>query len=148
MPITWRAASDSIASFAGELDPSDPLSEIILDSLCTGSDTFWAINNVSWPKDGHEHLPPPLATLEAGKTYRFTLQNGTPHSHPIHLHGHSFKVLSSSKRPLPIHFADTVLLAPKERIDIAFVAREGHWMFHCHILEHLETGMMGYFSVA
>ena len=36
----------------------------------------------------------------------------------------------------------------KERIDIAFVASPGKWMFHCHILEHLETGMMGYFAVA
>ena len=37
---------------------------------------------------------------------------------------------------------------PKERIDIAFVARTGNWMFHCHILEHLETGMMGYFGIS
>ena len=72
----------------------------------------------------------------------------TPHRHPIHLHGHTFKVLSSSKRDLPVHYADTVLVSPKERIEIAFVAAPGNWMFHCHILEHLETGMMGYFRVA
>jgi FtsP/CotA-like multicopper oxidase with cupredoxin domain len=140
-------ASDSIASFVEGLDPDDPFAATLLDSLCTGSDTFWSINKVSWPKDGHERVPPPLARLEAGRTYRFTLQNATPHSHPIHLHGHSFKVLGSSKRRSPEHFADTVLLAPKERLDIAFVAREGNWMLHCHILEHLETGMMGYLRV-
>jgi FtsP/CotA-like multicopper oxidase with cupredoxin domain len=55
-------------------------------------------------------------------------------------------VVSSSKRTLPVHHADTVLVLPKERIEIAFVATPGRWMFHCHILEHLETGMMGYFA--
>ena len=143
----FGAASDSIASFIETLPPDDPLAAVILDALCTGSDTFWSINKLSWPKDGHDRVPPPLARLVAGRTYRFTLQNATPHSHPIHLHGHAFKVLGSTRRPLPAHFADTVLIAPKERIDIAFVARQGDWMFHCHILEHLETGMMGYLRI-
>jgi FtsP/CotA-like multicopper oxidase with cupredoxin domain len=141
----FGAASDSIASFIDTLDPNDPLSKVILDDLCTASRTFWAINKKSWPNDGHRNLPPPLARLKVGKSYRFTLQNATPHPHPIHLHGHTFKVLGSSRRSLPVHYADTVLVLPKERIDIAFVATPGKWMFHCHILEHLETGMMGYF---
>ena len=144
----FGAASDSIASFVDSLDPNDPLSAVILDSLCTGEETFWSINNRSWPKNGHEKVPPPLALLQAGKSYRFILQNGTPHPHPIHLHGHTFTVLSSSKRQFPVHRADTVLTIPKERVEIAFVAREGDWMLHCHILEHLETGMMGYVRVA
>ena len=143
----FGAASDSIANFVDTIDPNDPIARIILDELCTGSRTFWAINKLSWPNDGHRNLPPPLATLIAGKSYRFTLQNVTPHPHPIHLHGHTFTVLGSSKRDLPVHQADTVLVLPKERIDIAFVATPGKWMFHCHILEHLETGMMGYFAV-
>ena len=142
----FGAASDAIASFIDTLDPNDPLSKVILDDLCTASRTFWAINKRSWPNDGHRNLPPPLARLKAGASYRFVLQNATPHPHPIHLHGHTFKVLSSSKRSLPVHHADTVLVLPKERIEIAFVATPGRWMFHCHILEHLETGMMGYFA--
>lgn len=145
----FGAASDSISQFVESLDPDDPMTQIVLDELCTGSGTFWAINKLSWPNDsGHRKLPPPLARLTAGKSYRFTLQNVTPHPHPIHLHGHTFTVLGSSNRDLPVHQADTVLLLPKERIDIAFVATPGKWMFHCHILEHLETGMMGYFTVA
>ena len=145
--FVFGAASEAIADFIDTLDPNDPLSKVILDDLCTASRTFWAINKRSWPNDGHRNLPPPLARLETGKSYRFTLQNATPHPHPIHLHGHSFKVLGSSKRALPVHYADTVLVLPKERIEIAFVASPGKWMFHCHILEHLETGMMGYFSI-
>jgi FtsP/CotA-like multicopper oxidase with cupredoxin domain len=42
-----------------------------------------------------------------------------------------------------------VLVAPNERVHIAFVAdNPGNWMVHCHIIEHQETGMMGYFRVA
>ncbi|MGE0004014.1 MAG: multicopper oxidase family protein [Parvibaculaceae bacterium] len=144
--FVFGAASDAIASFIDGLDPDDPLSKVILDDLCTASRTFWAINKRSWPNDGHRNLPPPLARLKPGKSYRFTLQNATPHPHPIHLHGHTFKVLSSTKQKLPVHYADTVLVLPKERVEIAFVAAPGRWMFHCHILEHLETGMMGYFA--
>ncbi len=143
----FGAASESLGNYIDSLDPNDPLTKIILDTLCAGPQTFWAINKQAWPNDGHRNVPPPLVRLTAGKTYRFTLQNATPHSHPIHLHGHTFKVLSASKRTVPVHYADTVLVTPKERVEIAFVANPGDWMFHCHILEHLETGMMGYLRV-
>ena len=146
--FVFGAASETLGNYIDSLDPNDPLTKVILDTLCAGPQTFWAINKRSWPNDGHRNVPPPLSSLTAGKTYRFTLQNATPHSHPIHLHGHTFKVLSTSKRTIPVHFADTVLVTPKERVEIAFVASPGDWMFHCHILEHIETGMMGYFQVA
>lgn len=126
----------------------ESLDEALKRSICFGTRTFWSINRRSWPTDGHSRPPEPLAALKAGASYRFTLQNATPHPHPIHLHGHTFRVLSSSRREIAPYWADTVLLGAKERVDIAFVAREGDWMFHCHILEHLETGMMGYFRVA
>ena len=42
----------------------------------------------------------------------------------------------------------TVLIAPREQVEIAFVAdNPGDWMFHCHILEHQESGMMGVIKV-
>ena len=60
-----------------------------------------------------------------------------------------FKVLGSDRRSLPVHYADTVLLTPKETVDVAFVAdNPGDWMLHCHIIEHQEAGMMGYLRVA
>ena len=50
---------------------------------------------------------------------------------------------------VPPFWADTVLLGPKDRIEIAFVAdNPGDWMLHCHIIEHQETGMMAYYRVA
>jgi FtsP/CotA-like multicopper oxidase with cupredoxin domain len=121
----------------------------VLDSLCSTSRTLWAIDGRTWPQTGHEHLPPPLMELKRGETALIELQNTTPHVHPMHLHGHSFKVLGTSKLKRPVHWADTVLVMPDERVQIAFVAdNPGNWMIHCHIIEHQDTGMMGWFRVA
>jgi len=120
----------------------------LLDSLCSTTRTLWAIDGTPWPQNGHQHLPPPLMTLARGTTVRLRLTNTTPHVHPMHVHGHTFKVLSASKLKRPEHWADTVLVLPEERVEIAFVAdNPGNWMIHCHIIEHQDTGMMGWFRV-
>jgi len=56
----------------------------------------------------------------------------------------SFRVITRDGQPTRYReWCDTVLLAPRERADVAFVAdNPGDWMFHCHILEHQEAGMM------
>lgn len=118
------------------------------DALCLPSQTFWAINGKSWPGQGHKLTPPPLAELKLGKPYIFEIFNGTPHQHPIHLHGHTFRVLRSNEKDIVPHLADNVLVAPKERVEICFIAdNPGDWMIHCHIIEHQETGMMGYVRI-
>jgi FtsP/CotA-like multicopper oxidase with cupredoxin domain len=123
--------------------------EVGLDALCLPHRTFWAINGKSWTGQDHRLKPPPLAELKLGRSYIFELFNGTPHQHPIHLHGHTFRVLRSSKGEIVPHLADTVLVAPNERVEIGFTAdNPGEWMMHCHIIEHQETGMMGYVRVA
>jgi FtsP/CotA-like multicopper oxidase with cupredoxin domain len=132
-----------------ELEAYLKANNIGLDQLCLPQRIFWAINGKSWSGQDHQLKPPPLAELKLGRSYVFELFNGTPHPHPIHLHGHTFRVLSSSKRDVVSHLADTVLVAPKERVVIAFTAdNPGDWMMHCHIIEHQETGMMGYVRVA
>jgi FtsP/CotA-like multicopper oxidase with cupredoxin domain len=69
--------------------------------------------------------------------------NQTSWHHPIHLHGHVFRVLAKD------HWADSVLLDPDSRAEIAFVAdNPGDWMLHCHVLEHQASGMMALVRVA
>jgi FtsP/CotA-like multicopper oxidase with cupredoxin domain len=139
------ARPDAKATVAAD----DPLGGLLLGSLCLSSNQFWTINGKSWPGRDHSRIPPPLARLERGRAYIFSLKNGSKLIHPIHIHGHSFKVLCSDQRSLPVHHADTVLLMPDETVEVAFVAdNPGRWMFHCHIIEHQETGMMGYLEVA
>ncbi|MGA0532016.1 multicopper oxidase family protein [Hansschlegelia sp. KR7-227] len=147
LSFAFATASTRKTALAVAAD-DDPLAAAMLDSLCAATTTNWTINREAWPAGDHSRLPKPLALLRTGRTYVAELSNETPHVHPIHLHGFTFKVLKSSKRALPVHFADTVLLTPKERITIAFVAdRPGDWMIHCHLIEHQETGMMGYLKV-
>ena len=57
-------------------------------------------------------------------------------------------MLRADRRSQPVHYADTVLVTPEETVEIAFVAdNPGRWMMHCHVIEHQETGMMGYLQV-
>lgn len=143
----FELAFGSVRS-ADEIDPDGPLGELLLGPLCRGFDTNWTINATAWPGSDHENAPAPLAELELGRSYRMILRNNTALVHPIHTHGHSFKVLSSDRRDVIPHFADTVLLQPEEILETAFVAdNPGSWMVHCHVAEHAETGMMGYFVV-
>ncbi len=152
MPDLKAATTLDIQLLAGSLDPAletwAKQNGVSIDELCLTQKVFWSINRQAWPGAAHDRKPPPLFELKSGKSYVAELFNGTPHQHPMHLHGHTFRVLSSSERDLPPHWADTVLVRPKERIRIGFVAGQpGDWMFHCHIIEHQETGMMGYLRV-
>jgi FtsP/CotA-like multicopper oxidase with cupredoxin domain len=107
----------------------------------------WTLNGVAID-EGHAHEP--LFVLERGRTYVLALANDTNWHHPMHLHGHFFRVLSRNGRAAPRReWRDTVLLAPNERAEIAFVAdNPGDWMFHCHVLEHQASGMMATLRVA
>ncbi len=103
----------------------------------------WAINGMSMTGDGHAGMPP-LTTLQLGRSYIVTLRNDTAWWHPIHLHGHSFRLLHRNGAVvLNSIWSDTVLLAPQDSVDIAFVAdNPGDWMVHCHVTDHQTAGMM------
>ncbi|MBB3539554.1 multicopper oxidase family protein [Rhizobium sp. BK399] len=119
-----------------------------VDSICgTLGYSFWAINKVPWPGDTPDPTAP-LAELKLGKSYILQLENVTPHTHPIHLHGMSFTVLSSSTRKVEPLVSDTYLVQPDEKVQLAFVAdNPGDWLLHCHIIEHQKTGMTSYVRV-
>jgi len=105
----------------------------------------WAVNGVA--ATGHVHDP--LLTLGRGRSCVLALDNDTVWHHPIHLHGHSFRVISRNGQPTRHReWQDTVMLDPRERAEIAFVAdNPGDWMLHCHILEHQAGGMTGVIRV-
>lgn len=107
------------------------------------SRAVWAINGMSMTGDGHAGMAP-LTTLQLGRTYIVRLQNDTAWWHPMHLHGHSFRLLHRKGVAVPNSiWSDTVLLAPQEWADIAFVAdNPGDWMLHCHVTDHQTAGMM------
>ena len=108
----------------------------------TGGST-WAINGTSMTGDGQPNMPP-LLTLKRGQSCVLALRNETAWWHPMHLHGHSFRVISRNGKPNPRReWRDTVLVPPREAVEIAFVAdNPGNWMFHCHVTDHQMAGMM------
>jgi FtsP/CotA-like multicopper oxidase with cupredoxin domain len=69
--------------------------------------------------------------------------------HPLHLHGQRFLVVSRDGVPATnLVWKDTAIVPAGETVDLLVdMANPGRWMIHCHIAEHLGTGMMGVFSV-
>ncbi|MDX8478275.1 multicopper oxidase family protein [Mesorhizobium sp. VK24D] len=142
----------AVVDFAGAqhipLALSATAENVAVDSICGSLGySFWAINKVPWPGDTPDPTTP-LAELKLGKSYVIDMENLTPHAHPIHLHGMSFKVLSSSTRQVLPVVSDTYLIQPDEKVQLGFVAdNPGIWLLHCHIIEHQKTGMTSYFRV-
>jgi len=111
--------------------------------------TAWAMNGTSMTGEGQSDMPP-LLKLQLKSSYILSLRNDTAWWHPMHLHGHSFRVLSRNGTPVSHRqWADTVLVPPNEITEIAFVAdNPGDWMLHCHVTDHQVSGMMALLRVA
>jgi FtsP/CotA-like multicopper oxidase with cupredoxin domain len=78
--------------------------------------------------------------IKEGEIVRFTFVNKTMMHHPMHLHGHFFRVLNKYQAYSPLKH--TVDVSPHTTRVIEFIANEpGEWMLHCHNLYHLKTGM-------
>ncbi|QFI68682.1 multicopper oxidase family protein [Sinorhizobium alkalisoli] len=114
-----------------------------------GHGAVWSINGQSMTGDGHAGMENDL-TFERGRSVLLELRNETAWWHPMHIHGHSLKVLTRNGRPLPHRqWQDTVLLAPKDVVGAAFVTdNPGDWMLHCHVMDHQMSGMMTVLRVA
>ena len=111
--------------------------------------SLWQINGKAWDITDKTCADRPIAKLEKGKSYIFELKNMTQYQHPIHLHGMSFKVIASNRHKVIPYFTDTYLLGKNERAQVALVAdNPGIWMFHCHVIDHMETGLMAAIEVA
>jgi FtsP/CotA-like multicopper oxidase with cupredoxin domain len=114
-----------------------------------GSKAVWAINGTSMTGDGHAGMEP-LLTLQRGRSCLLTLRNETAWWHPMHLHGHSFRLLTRNGLTVPHRqWGDTVLIPPKETVDVAFVAdNPGDWMLQCQVTDHQMAGLMTVLRIA
>ena len=81
-----------------------------------------------------------------GETHVWTVTNDSTFDHPFHLHGYFFQVLDDDRVP---EWKDTVNVPVDSsvRLAIRFDERPGMWMYHCHILDHADVGMMGHLHV-
>ncbi len=108
----------------------------------------WAINGMSMTGDGHAGMSP-LFTLKRGASCILTMRNETAWWHPMHIHGFSPLMLTRNGVTVPHRqWQDTVLMAPKDTVECAFVAdTPGDWMLHCHVVDHQTAGLMTVFRV-
>jgi FtsP/CotA-like multicopper oxidase with cupredoxin domain len=101
---------------------------------------IWSFNGKTLNEDG-------VIKVKRGEVLRLELVNDTMMHHPIHLHGHFFRVLEREISDAPLKH--TIDVPPMGRRTIEFEANEsGDWVFHCHLLYHMHAGMTRVFSYA
>ena len=96
--------------------------------------------------DGVHHRDARPIVARVGDTEVWTIRNDSDFSHPFHMHGFFFQLLDPARIP---EWKDTVDVPSKSSIRIAlrYDDRPGMWMYHCHILDHAEIGMMGHLQL-
>ncbi len=98
------------------------------------------MDNYVWTINGRPLGPDTYIHIRKGERVRFVMKNTTMMNHPMHLHGHFFRVMTLQKEWSPLKH--TVNVAPLDTTIIEFDAtEEKDWFFHCHILYHMMDGM-------
>ena len=116
---------------AVQLDTRAPDNQIQL--RLTGS-----MKSYDWGIDGKKFPAGEPVEIEQGQRVRLTFKNTTAMFHPMHLHGHTFRLGGQRTGPRK----DTVNVLPGRSVAVDFDAdNPGQWMVHCHNTYHLESGM-------
>ncbi|MBD65080.1 MAG: hypothetical protein CME62_07730 [Halobacteriovoraceae bacterium] len=93
-----------------------------------------------WSVNGVPLHPNSYIKIRKGERVRFVMKNTTMMNHPMHLHGHFFRVMTAQNEWSVLKH--TVNVAPLDQTVIEFEAiEEKDWFFHCHILYHMMAGM-------
>ena len=98
------------------------------------------MNRYVWSMDNKVVSESDKILIKKGEIIRMVLYNGSMMRHPMHLHGHDFRVLNGQGDYAPMK--NIIDIMPMETDTIEFAATEsGDWFFHCHILYHMMAGM-------
>ena len=103
------------------------------------------MNRYVWSMDNKVLSEVDKILIKKGEIVRITLHNNSMMRHPMHLHGHDFRILNGEGDYSPLK--NVLDIMPMETNTIEFLANnEGDWFFHCHILYHMMAGMNRVFS--
>jgi FtsP/CotA-like multicopper oxidase with cupredoxin domain len=98
------------------------------------------MNRYVWSLDNQVVSESDKILIRKGENIRIILYNGSMMRHPMHLHGHDFRLLNGQGENAPLK--NVVDIMPMETDTLEFNANvEGDWFFHCHILYHMMSGM-------
>lgn len=119
--------------------PKDiPVKEILLNLTGNMQRYIWSMNGVALSETDK-------IKINKNEVTRITLNNLTMMHHPMHLHGHFFRVINKNGDYSPLRH--TVNVPPMQQVTIEFYGSEyGDWFFHCHVLYHMMGGMARVFS--
>jgi FtsP/CotA-like multicopper oxidase with cupredoxin domain len=131
--------------------PEGPVQTFELDLGGMMMKYLWSLGGQYYPE---AFVPTDMANakplvIHAGERVRLRFTNSTMMYHPMHLHGHFFRLLSKpggwDEATAPLK--DTFGIGPKQQIDVEFAAdNPGNWFCHCHNLYHLASGMARVFE--
>ena len=98
------------------------------------------MNRYVWSMDNKVVSEADKILIKKGENVRMIIYNGSMMRHPMHLHGHDFRVLNGQGENAPLK--NIIDIMPMETDTLEFNANmEGDWFFHCHILYHMMSGM-------
>lgn len=140
-PLTGRALPTSFSG-AARIDPAEaPASlAIALGEELRDGEVVFTVN-------GQTASDVPPFVVPQGGVRKLEVSNTSEMDHPFHLHGFFFQVLARDGVEVPLATMgnkDTVIVPALGAVSlVARFDEPGRWMYHCHILEHAEYGMMG-----
>ncbi|WP_426478711.1 multicopper oxidase domain-containing protein [Chryseobacterium sp. CBSDS_008] len=103
------------------------------------------MNHYLWTLDNKTVTETDKILIKKGEILRIKMYNNSMMRHPMHLHGHDFRLINSKGEYSPLK--NVVDIMPMETVTIEFAAnQDGDWFFHCHILYHMMAGMGRIFS--
>ena len=118
--------------------PSAPYKELNFELSGNMNRYVWSMNNKVVSESDK-------ILIKKGENVRMIIHNGSMMRHPMHLHGHDFRVLNGQGDYSPMK--NIIDIMPMETDTLEFAATEsGDWFFHCHILYHMMVGMGRVFS--
>lgn len=104
------------------------------------------MNRYVWSIDNKVLSEADKILIKKGENVRIILYNGTMMRHPMHLHGHFFRLVNGNGDYSPIKTVADIM--PMETDTLEFTATDrGDWFFHCHILYHMMAGMGRVFTI-
>ncbi len=113
--------------------PPGPVKEMRFELTGNMNRYLWAIDNKTVSETDR-------ILIRKGENVRIILHNNSMMRHPMHLHGHFFRVVNGHGDQAPLK--NVLDIMPMETDTIEFAATEdGDWFFHCHILYHMMSGM-------
>lgn len=105
------------------------------------------MNRYVWTLDNKTVTESDRIIIKRGEVLKIILTNNSMMRHPMHLHGHDFRVVNSQLDYSPLK--NVIDIMPMETDTIEFAANQsGNWFFHCHILFHMMAGMGRVFTYA